>query len=360
MEAAVCHRFGEPLVIEDIEITGPGYNEIMVKMDAVAICHSDIHYAEGAWGGDLLAVYGHEAAGTVETVGPGVFGLVPGDFVVVTLIRACGHCYHCFRGKPTICEHEFPLDVKGPLHYADGTAIKQSMRTGAFAEYVTVDQSQVAKISSDIKPESAALLGCGVITGFGAVTNTARIAPHATVVVIGTGGVGLNSIQGASFSGARTIISMDITENKRHAARAFGATHAVDPGANDAREQVLALTEGRGADYVFVTVGAPGAFDQATSLIAPGGSVVYVGMPPIGTKTGIQPLDFANCMYIVMGSSMGSTHVQRDIPALVELYRQGRLKLDELVSRTYPLKQINEAIAEVKKGDVLRNVIVFD
>lgn len=360
MKAAVCHAFGEPLVIEEIEIADPGPGEIKVKMDAVAICHSDIHYADGAWGGPLPAVYGHEAAGTVETVGAGVTDLAPGDAVVVTLIRACGHCYHCAKGNRTICEHEFPLDINGPLSYADGSPVKQSMRTGAFAEYVTVDRSQAAKIPADVRRECAALLGCGVITGLGAVTNTAKIPANSTVVVIGTGGVGLNSVQGAALAGARTIVAMDIAESKREAALAFGATHTVDPAANDAREQVIAATDGRGADYVFVTVGAPQAYDQSISLLAPGGAVVYVGMPPVGSMTELEPLTVADMMYRVLGSSMGSTHVQQDIPALVQLYKQGRLKLDELVSNTYPLERINEAIAEVKKGEVLRNVIVFE
>lgn len=360
MKAAVCHAFGEPLVIEDIEIAEPNQGEIKVRMSAVAICHSDIHYAEGAWGGPLPAVYGHEAAGVVESVGPGVTDLTPGDSVVVTLIRACGHCYHCSRGHRTICEHEFPLDVDGPLHYADGSPIKQSMRTGAFAEYITVDRSQAAKIPVDVPVTSAALLGCGVITGLGAVTNTARVPARATVAVLGTGGVGLNSVQGAALSGARTIVALDIAESKRKTALAFGATHAVDPSANDAREQVLAATDGRGADYVFVTVGAPKAFDQSVSLLAPGGAVVYVGMPPVGAMTELEPFTVADMQYKVLGSSMGSTHVQHDIPALVQLYKQGRLKLDELVSNTYPLERINEAIAEVNRGEVLRNVIVFD
>ena len=360
MKAAVCHAFGDPLVIEDIEIADPGVNEIKVRMTAVAICHSDIHYAEGAWGGDLPAVYGHEAAGVVDMVGPGVTDLAVGDTVVVTLIRACGHCYHCSRGHRTICENEFPLDVEGPLSYADGAPIKQSMRTGAFAEYVTVERSQAAKIPADVPRESASLLGCGVITGLGAVTNTAKVPARSTVVVIGTGGVGLNSVQGAALAGARAIVAMDIAESKRATAIAFGATHTVDPTANDARDQVLAATDGRGADYVFVTVGAPAAFDQSVSFLAPGGAVVYVGMPPIGAMTQLEPITVADMMYRVLGSSMGSTHVQHDIPALVTLYKQGRLKLDELVSNTYPLERINEAIAEVKKGEVLRNVIVFD
>ncbi|MEQ9487599.1 MAG: Zn-dependent alcohol dehydrogenase [Alphaproteobacteria bacterium] len=360
MKAAVCRAFGEPLTIEDIEIADPQLNELKIKISAVAICHSDIHYAEGAWGGPLPAVYGHEAAGIVEKVGPGVKDLQQGDFVVITLIRACGHCYHCARGNRTICEHEFSRDGSGALSTPDGAPVEQSMKTGAFAEYVLVDRSQVAKIPSDIPRESASLLGCGVITGLGAVTNTAKIPARCSVAVIGTGGVGLNSIQGARLAGARTIVAMDLVESKRKTALDFGATHAVDPSANDAKEQVLAATDGRGADYVFVTVGATRAYQQSISFLAPGGSVVYVGMPAVGETIDIEPLNIAGYGQSIRGSLMGSTHVQQDIPALADLYRQGRLKLDELVSNTYPLDRINEAIAEVKKGEVLRNVIVFD
>ncbi len=359
MKAAVCRDFGEPLVVEDIDIAPPGPGEIGVSISACAICHSDISYADGAWGGVLPAVYGHEAAGIVDTVGPGVATPQPGDHVVVTLIRSCGHCRSCVQGLPVTCETEFPLDAKSPLSTGDGAPIVQGLRTGAFAEYVVVDASQAVVVPRDLPLDRASLLACGVITGYGAVVNTAAMRPGASVVVIGAGGVGLNSIQGAAIGGAETIIAVDVVETKLEAARRFGATHAVDGRADDVADRVRALTGGRGADYVFVTVGAKAAFDQSFGLARPAGAIVLVGMPATGVMTEFDPGDVAALNQRILGSKMGSARIQVDIPCLVSLYRQGRLKLDELITRRYPLDGINDAIAEVKRGAALRNVIVL-
>lgn len=360
MKAAVCREFGKPLVIEELNLAPPGPGEIRVKIGACAICHSDIHYADGEWGGKLPAVYGHEAAGIVEETGPGVAVLKAGDHVVVTLIRSCGHCHYCAQGRPVACETKFPLDEKSPLSAADGSPVIHGLRTGTFAEYAVVDESQAVAIPKDIPLDSAALLACGVITGLGAVVNTAGMQPGANVVVIGTGGVGLNSVQGAAIGGARTIIAVDIVESKLEAAKKFGATHGVDGRSADAAEQIKALTDGRGADYVFVTVGAKAAFDQAFGFLARAGAVVVVGMPPAGVMAEYDPGDFAYKGHRILGSSMGTSRIQVDIPWLVSLYRQGRLKLDELITARYRLDQINEAIASTKGGEALRNVIVFD
>ncbi len=219
MKAAVCYEFGEPLVIEEIEIDPPQTGEIKVKLAACAICHSDIHYMEGAWGGVLPAVYGHEAAGIVEVVGPHVSLVKPGDFVVVSLIRSCGRCYFCAQGQPHMCEASFPLNDESRLHTSQGQPIQQGLGTGAFAEYVVVHESQVVQIPETVPLDSAALLACGVITGLGAVTNTAQVPAGSSVVVIGTGGVGLNSVQGAFLSGAQTIIAMDLVDSKLEAAK---------------------------------------------------------------------------------------------------------------------------------------------
>ncbi|MBX6321150.1 MAG: alcohol dehydrogenase catalytic domain-containing protein, partial [Rhodospirillaceae bacterium] len=224
MKAAVCRAFNAPLAIEEVEIARPGPGEIRVKVAACAICHSDIHYIEGAWGGDLPAVYGHEAAGVVESCGPGVTGFAPGDHVVVTLIRSCGRCHQCVRGQPVQCEATFPLDEKGPLSAPDGTPIVQGLRTGAFAEYVVVDASQAVAIPRDVPLDSASLIACGVITGVGAVVNTAAVPAGSSVVVVGAGGVGLNSVQAAALSGAALVIAVDLSDDKLHAAKAFGAT----------------------------------------------------------------------------------------------------------------------------------------
>jgi len=359
MKAAVCREFGKPLQIEEIEIADPGPGEIKVKLAACAICHSDIHYMEGAWGGDLPAVYGHEAAGVVESVGPGVAGMKRGDHVVVTLIRSCGHCHYCSQGLPVHCDTKFLLDTRSPLSAKDGSPIVHGLYTAAFAEYCVVDNSQAVVIPDDLPLDRASLLACGVITGFGAVTNTANIPASANVVVIGTGGVGLNSIQAAAIRGARTVIAVDLSDAKLAAAQRFGATHGVNPSREDARKAIKALTGGRGADYAFVTVGAKAAIEQAFTFIAKAGTLVVVGMPADDVTTTFAPTTFAAAGRKMLGSKMGSTRLPVDMPLLVSLYKQGRLKLDELISGRFPLEQINEAIAGVTRGDALRNVIVF-
>lgn len=359
MKAAVCRKFGESLLIEEIEIASPGPGEVLVKLAACAICHSDIMFIDGAWGGELPAVYGHEAAGIVESVGEGVDTMVSGDHVVVTLIRSCGRCHYCARGAAVACETTFPLDLQSPLLAKDGTALTQGLRTGAFADQVLVHASQVVTIDRDVPLDSACLLACGVLTGFGAVVNTAKVVAGCSVVVIGTGGVGLNSVQGAAISGAATIIGIDISTEKLEASRRFGATHTINAADDDVAGKVQSLTAGRGADYVFVTVGAITAIDSAYSLMGRTGTVVLVGMPAAGVKSEYEPGAIADNSQRILGSKMGSGRVQVDIPNLVSLYQQGRLKLDELISGRYPLSNINEAIASTRRGEALRNVIVF-
>jgi len=359
MQAAVCRAFGEPLVIEEVALDPPGAGEVAVDLAACAICHSDIIFADGGWGGQLPAVYGHEAAGVVRQVGQGVEDIRPGDHVVVTLIRSCGHCGSCAQGAPVTCETTFPRDAQSPLHRPNGEALMQGLRTAAFAEAVVVDASQVVVIPPAVPLDAASLLACGVITGFGAVTNTAGLRPGSTAVVIGAGGVGLNAVQGAAISGARMVIALDLVAGKLEAARRFGATHTVNAGRPDAVEQVRRLT-GRGADYVFITVGAKAAIPQAFGMAARSGTIVLVGMPASGVTVAVDPGDIAHNNLRVLGSKMGGAHIQADIPKLVGLYQQGRLKLDELISGRYPLAKINEAIASARSGEALRNVILFD
>ena len=359
MRAAVCHEFGKPLVVEELELDPPQAGEVQVRLAACAVCHSDISYLEGAWGGRLPAVYGHEAAGVVEQVGPGVAEVETGDRVVVTLIRSCGRCYYCVQGEPVLCETTFRLDEESPLRSRDGRAITQGLRTAAFAECVTVHASQVAPIPADVPLDSASLLGCGVLTGFGAVVNTAQVRAGESVVVVGTGGVGLNSVQGATLSGARPIVAIDLSDLKLEAAKMFGATHTINAHDEDAWQGVRALTDGRGADYVFVAAGAKAAVEQSFGLVRRGGTVVIVGMPASGVTAELDPGELANDGGRIVGSKMGSAHLPADIPRLVELYRRGRLKLDELISGRYPLEEINEAVAGVNRSEALRNVIVF-
>jgi S-(hydroxymethyl)glutathione dehydrogenase/alcohol dehydrogenase len=357
--AAVCRAFGAPLRIEEVELADPGPGEVRVEIAACAICHSDIYYLDGAWGGELPAIYGHEAAGLIESVGPGVRRLKPGDPVVATLIRSCGACPSCSEGAPVVCEEVFPLDQESPLSDHSGASIVQGMRIGAFAEHVVVDASQVAVIPRDMPLDSASLIACGVITGMGAVVNTAAVTPGSSVVVIGCGGVGLNSIQGARIAGAAPIIAVDIADAKLDAARAFGATHAINGKTEDVAARVTELTSGRKADYVFVTVGVAGATEQAVRLMKRNGATVLVGMPPSGVTSTIDPGWLAADGQRILGSKMGSARLPVDVPRIVELYREGRLKLDELISGRYPLDHINEAVASSRSGAALRNVIVF-
>jgi len=357
--AAVCREFGQKLSIEDIELADPGPGEVRVKMKACAICHSDIFYVDGAWGGDLPAVYGHEAAGIIDAVGAGVHRVKPGDHVIATLIRNCGFCASCAGGSPVFCEEVFPLDEATPLHGGNGEPLVHGMRTGAFAEHAVVDQSQVAKIPDDIAFDSAALIACGVITGFGAVVNTANVRTGASVVVIGCGGVGLNSVQGARIAGASPIIAVDVADGKLEAARAFGATHTINAKTQDVAAKVAEFTHGRKADYVFVTVGVGGATEQAILLMKRNGATVLVGMPPSGVNATFDPGWVAADGQRILGSKMGSARLTIDVPKIVELYKAGRLKLEELITARYPLEQINEAVASSRSGAALRNVIVF-
>jgi len=359
MKAAVCRAFNEDLSLESVDLAPPQTGEVQVRLAACAICHSDIAYMDGSWGGALPAVFGHEAAGIVETVGGDVSEFAPGDHVVVTLVRSCGTCRCCSRRSFSICEADFPLNHRSPLTDASGAPLVHGLGTAAFAEAVVVDASQLVAIPRELPFDRAALLACGVITGYGAVANTAKIEPGSDVVVIGAGGVGLNAIQGAALCGAGRIVAVDIADAKLDDAIEFGATDAVNSSKEDASDAVSRLTGGRGADYVFISVGAKAAFDAAYAMLARGGAAVIVGMPADGVMSQFEPGDFAAGSKRILGSKMGSSNIRKDIPQLADLYRQSRLKLDELISGRYGLADINEAIASVKRGEARRNVIVF-
>ena len=360
VKAAVCRAFGEPLAIEEVDLAEPGPDEVEVEIRACAICHSDISYIEGDWGGDLPAVFGHEAAGIVKRTGAGVSDFAPGDRVVVTLIRSCGRCPYCAGGSQVMCEEVFELDLNGPIHAASGEPVWQAMRTGAFAEAVVVHHSQMVKIPAEMAFDEASLLACGVITGYGAVVNTARLKPGQRAAVVGCGGVGLNAIQGAALSGAGMVVAIDVSDAKLEAARAFGATDTINIAHEDAAEAIMKLTDNHGVDFVFVTVGAKQAFDHASRYITKNGTVVIVGMPPSGVMANYDPGTMAAWNQKILGSKMGETIISKDIPALTEAWQDGRLKLAELITGRYPLDRINEAIEGVTKGEALRNVIVFD
>lgn len=359
IKAAVCHEFGAPLVVQDINLRAPARGEVEVTLAAVAVCHSDISFIDGGWGGTLPAVYGHEAAGYVSAMGEGVDGYEQGDAVLVTLIRSCGACSSCAGGTPTQCGAPYDRD-KGPVSMPDGTTLQHGMACGAFAQRVVVNQSQIASIPANLPMDAASLLSCGVVTGVGAVVNTAQVRPGQNVVVIGAGGVGLNAIQGAAIAGAARIIAIDLLPEKLDVAREFGATDVLLAGDPEPWNALREITSGRMADAVFVTVGAIPAFESAPLLLAPSGNMYIVGLPHSGAMASYEPVMLGALGQGMKGSKMGDVVLARDIPWMIDLYQQGRLKLDELVSARWPLEQINEAIASTRSGTARRNVIVFD
>ncbi|MEM9584089.1 MAG: zinc-binding dehydrogenase [Pseudomonadota bacterium] len=358
IKAAVCHEFGAPLVVEDVALKDPAAGEVSVALEACAICHSDLSFIDGGWGGSLPAVYGHEAAGRITALGAGVQGYAVGDAVLVTLIRSCGCCTPCATGQPVQCATPYDRDA-GPLRAADGGPMQHGLACGAFAEQAVVDQSQIARIPDDMPMDAACLLSCGVVTGMGAVVNTAQVRPGQNVVVIGAGGVGLNAVQGAAIAGAARIIAMDVLPEKLDVAREFGATDGVLVTAKKPWKEVAKITHGRMADAVFVTVGAIPAFEQALRYLAPGGYAYIVGMPHSGAMAEYEPVILGALGQGMKGTKMGDTVLRRDIPWMVDLYQQGRLKLDELISGRWTLDQINEAIADTRSGAARRNVILF-
>jgi len=362
MRAAVCHEFGQPLAVEDVEIAPPRPGEVTVRLAATAICHSDIHLLHGEWGGALPMLVGHEGAGVVEEVGEGVTNVAPGDRVVVSLLRSCGRCAPCSSGAPYSCEGVFPIDSDSGRRTRQGVLLQHGgVRAMAFAERTTVDASQVVPVPESMPLDRAALLGCCVVTGTGAVWNTAAVQRGESVVVIGAGGVGLNAIQAARLAGAEPIIAVDRLEPKLEAARAFGATHALNGATMEPKDVVRGVKKiiGRGSDFVFVTVGIPEAVAQAQMMIRAGGTVVVVGMPPVKSTVALRMFDIVWSEQRVIGSRMGSTHLVRDIAHLAALYQRGELKLDELITARYPLEAINDAIASMERGEAVRNVIMF-
>lgn len=357
--AAVCRSFGGPLQLEHVTVRGPGPGEVLVRVTACAICHSDVAFIDGAWGGPLPAVYGHEAAGVVEETGEGVAGLSAGDQVVVTLVRSCGRCARCLQEQPTLCEGLPATDPDPALAGPAGEPVHQGMRTGAFAELVTVDASQVVPVPPPISPEAASLLACGVLTGVGAVLNTAAVGPGSTVVVLGAGGVGLNCVQGAVLAGAGQIIAADRVAAKLSAARRFGATRVIGPAVRDAVAAVRDLTGGRGADHVFVAAGVASLIADGAAMLRRGGTLVIVGIPPAGATVSLDPVAIADGSLRVLGSKMGASRPRQDIPHLAGLYHAGRLKLDELISGRFEFARINDAVDSARAGTQLRPVVVF-
>ncbi len=359
MKAAVCYEFGKPLVVEEVNIDPPQKGEVKVKIAATAVCHSDIHFIRGELGGKPPCIAGHESAGYIEEVGQGVTSVKPGDPVVASLLGSCGKCLYCRTGRTHMCNASWPHEKESRFRNKQGIRLTQTFKIGSFGEYIVVDESQVVKIPGDMPLDRASLLACGVITGFGAVVNRARVEVLSSCVIIGVGGVGMNSVQGAAIAGAYPVIAVDVLDEKLKMAPTFGATHTVNAKTVDAIKAVKELTGGMGADYVFVTVGNAKAIEQGVAMSAPRGMTVIVGLPKVTDSLSLPPFVFIKEERTLTGSFMGTTQLQTEIPKLVELYKAGTLKLDELITARYPLEQINEAIESVERGEALRNVITF-
>jgi S-(hydroxymethyl)glutathione dehydrogenase / alcohol dehydrogenase len=361
MKAAVLREFGKPLTIEELELKAPGENEVRVHLAATSICHSDIHTLKGEIVFDPLPlVAGHESAGIVEEVGTRVASVKPGDAVVVSVLKSCGKCLNCMTGLPHLCLSKEP-PAPSPLYNKAGETFSRMANYGGFAEYVQVHESQTAVIPHDMPLDRAALLACGVTTGFLAVINRARVEPLKSAVVIGAGGVGLNCVQGAAFAGAHPVIAIDVADKKLEAATLFGATHTINSKREDAASAVSELTDGRGADYVFITVAGAEITLKGFLMSAPRGMTVLLGLPPLAAPhISVSVYDIIMMSErVITGAFQGSINLRVDIPKMVDLYKSGRLKLDELISGRYPLEKINEAVASAESGEALKNVIMF-
>lgn len=359
MKAAVLRQTNDPLSVEEIDIDRPRDQEVLLRTGASGVCHSDLHFIEGSYAHPLPVVLGHEAAGTVEEVGRSVTYVAPGDRVITCLSVFCGHCDMCLSGRPVLCSREGLIrsEDEPPKLSCSGERVHQFLRISSFAEKMLVHQNAIVKVDDDVPFEQLALIGCGVTTGLGAVLNTARVAPGSTVAVIGCGGVGLSAVQGARLAGALRIIAIDTLETKLATALEMGATDIVDASSSDPVARVRMITGG-GVDHAIEAYGSKRTAEQAFEMLRPGGTATVVGMIPEGTKIQIEGSAFLDEKRI-QGSNMGSNRFRTDMPRYIELYRQGRLRLDEMVTQTMDLSEINSAFDDLKSGSVNRSVIVF-
>lgn len=361
--AAVMREYNAPLAIEDVMLDDPAAGEVVVRLAATGVCHSDAHMLGGQFGTPLPVVLGHEGAGVVEAIGAGVRDVAVGDHVVLAWIPSCGRCRFCATGHPALCSDRQGVERRGGpprLHDGTGEGIHQFLDTSAFAERVLVREEGVIPIPADIPLEIAALVGCAVLTGVGAVTRTARVEPGSVVAVFGCGGVGLNVIQGAILAGASRVIAVDRSAEALALARRFGATDTLptgDPDVGDPARAIRKLTSG-GADYAFEVIGLPETIAQAWESIGPSGRAVVVGLTPPRSQVTLRA-DFLN-EKALLGCIFGSSVPRVDVPRVLTLYRAGRLKLDELAARRYTLDQINEALAALHGGAPGRGIVVFD
>lgn len=360
MKAAVFREVNVPMEIEEISISKPGPREVLVRTGAAGICHSDMHFFNGTYPGQVPMVLGHESAGVVEAVGSDVHYVKPGDHVITCLSVFCGHCEKCLTGHLSLCQEpevNRAPDEEPRLSQQD-QALTQFAQLGSFAEQMLVHEHAVVKIREDMPMDRAALIGCGVTTGVGAVIHTAAVEPGSTVAVIGCGGIGLSCINGAAIAGAARIIAVDMVDSKLELARKFGATDVVNGSDGDAVQNVIEMTGG-GVHYAFEAIGLKVTAEQAFQMLRNGGTATVIGMIPPGDMVSLHGTDFLYEKKI-QGSMMGSNRFRVDMPRFVDFYLQGRLHLDDLVSARIKLSDINEGMAALETGEVARSVIMFD
>ena len=362
MKAAVLNAIPGQLDVEDVEIATPGPREVLIRTVAAGLCHSDLHFMEGKYPYPCPAVLGHESAGVVEAVGSMVHYVQPGDHVITCLSAFCGHCSYCTDGQLSLCSNKNSELIRQPGEpprlSRDSEPVHQFLHLSSFAEKMLVHEQALVKIDPDMPLDKAALIGCGVTTGLGAVFRTAAVAPGETVAVIGCGGIGLSAIQGARIAGANKIIAVDMAESKLELAQQLGATHVVDASQDDAVERVRALT-GDGVHHAFEAVGLKQTAEQAYRMLRSGGQATVIGMIPVGTMIEVHGVELLSEKTLT-GSNMGSNQFRTDMPRFVDMYLSGRLHLDEMVSKTIGLDEINQGFDDMKAGTVARSVIAFD
>ena len=360
MKAAVLYRLHDGLRVESVDLGPPRQGEVLVRIAACGVCHSDLHVIEGSLPYPLPVVLGHEGAGVVEETGPGVSYVRPGDHVILSFVPTCGRCRYCAAGKPHLCsgyrtESGALADSTRRLNHS-GQEINHFLMLSAFAEYAVVPEASLVKIRPDIPLDKACLIGCGIMTGVGAAMNTAKVKPGSSCLVIGCGGVGLNVIQGCALAGASQIIAVDLLESKLEMARALGATHSLNPSSADVLSAVRDFTDG-GVDYAFEVIGKAETVQLAFRCTGRGGLTVVVGLSPRGSNVSLPSSSFL-LEKAITGSMYGSARPRIDMPMLAGLYLSGRLKIDELITRTYSLDEVNQAFDDLRSGSIMRGVIL--
>lgn len=357
VRGVIARAKGAPVTVETIVVPDPGSGEVVVAVQACGVCHTDLHYREGAINDDFPFLLGHEAAGIVETIGPDVTEVSPGDFVILNWRAVCGVCRACRRGRPWYCFSTHTATQKMTL--LDGTELAPALGLGAFAERTLVAAGQATKVDPRARPEAAGLLGCGVMAGLGAAMLTGDVGPGDTVAVFGCGGVGDAAIAGARLAGARTVIAVDLDEAKLELAREFGATHTINATTSDPVEAIRELTDGFGADVCIEAVGNPTVMRQAFDARDLAGTLVQVGVPDPEMKIEMPMIEFFGRGGALKPSWYGDCLPSRDFPMLIDLYLQGRLDLDRFVSETIALDDVEEAFHKIERGEVLRSVVTF-